>query len=607
MNNEVLLSIAGIGVLGVACQWISWWTKLPAILFLLLCGIFVGPITRLINPDELFQDILFPAVSLSVAVILFEGSLTLKFEELKGLGKVVRNLITIGALVTWSITTFSTHYLMGFSLELSCLFGAVVVVTGPTVIMPMLRSVRPNANISNILRWEGIVIDPLGALLAVLVFEFIISRQSGHAIETVLFTFGKIIIVGSVTGYAAAQLLGYILRNHLIPEYLRNIFSLILVFAVFTFSDLVEHESGLLAVTIMGIALANMKDTNIEDILNFKESLSLLLISGLFIILAARIELHQLYQLGAGSMVVMAVLMLFARPVSVFVSSLGSDLTLSEKIMVSWIGPRGIVAAAVSSIFALRLEEAGYPDAVLLVPLTFLVIIGTVIVQSATSRFFAQLLKVREPPPTGVLIIGAGIVARSIGKAIQENGFKVLLTDSNWENTSLARMEGLPVYYGNPISEHAESHLDLVGLGRMLALSGRSHLDTLASLRFKTEFGEMGVYELKTSREKHISEKHKISTRHRGYELFGEETTHGLLATWLREGAEIRSTQLGEEFSFEDYLEKNRGNIIPLFAIDNRKKLQFFVVNGKMKPEAGWTIISLKRPDPVSSESGTGS
>ena len=596
MNNEILVSIAGIGILGVVCQWISWWAKLPAILFLLLCGIFIGPVTQLLNPDDLFGDILFPAVSLSVAVILFEGSLTLKFRELKGLGKVVRNLITIGALVTWGITTLSAHHLMGFSLELSFLFGAVVVVTGPTVIMPMLRTVRPNAKISNILRWEGIVIDPLGALLAVLVFEFIISRQSGHAIETVLFTFGKIIVIGSLVGYSAAQFLGFILRNHLIPEYLRNIFSLILVFAVFTFSDLIEHESGLLSVTVMGIALANMKDTHIDDILNFKESLSLLLISGLFIILAARIELHQIYQLGIGAIGVIAVLMFIARPVSVLVSTIGSDLNVSEKIMVSWIGPRGIVAAAVSSVFALRLESAGYPDAVLLVPLTFLVIIGTVVVQSATSRIFAQLLKVREPPPTGVLIIGAGIVARSIGKAIQENDFKVLLTDSNWENTSMARMEGLPVYYGNPISEHAESHLDLVGLGRMLAMSGRSHLDTLASLRFKSEFGENAVYELKTSREKHISEKHKISTRHRGYELFGEEITHGMLATWLREGAEIRSTQLGDEFSFEDYLDRNEGNVIPLFAIDNRKKLQFFVVDGKMKPDSGWTIISLKRP-----------
>lgn len=596
MNSEILISLTGIGVLGILCQWLAWWARLPAILFLLLGGIIVGPLTGLLHPDILFGDILFPLVSLSVAVILFEGSLTLKFEEIKGRGSVVRNLVSIGALITWLVGAIATEYLLGFPTELAWLFGAVVIVTGPTVIMPMLRTVRPNAKISNILRWEGIVIDPLGALFAVLVFEFIISSQTGHAMEKVIMSFGSIIVTGTLTGFASALALGICLRNHLIPEYLHNVFSLILVFTVFTLSDVVRHESGLLAVTVMGMTLANMKNTNIEDILDFKESLSLLLISGLFIILAARIKFYQFDLIGWPAVGVLAILMLIARPVSVFISSIGSDLNFREKLLLSWIAPRGIVAAAVASLFALRLEEEGYPDAVLLVPLTFLVIIGTVVIQSATSKIIARLLKVREPPPTGVLIIGAGNVARAIGKAIKDQGFKVILTDSNWENIGLARMEGLPTYYGNPISEHAESHLDLVGIGRMLAMSGRANLDTLASLKFKSDFGEKGIYELKTTREQIISEKHKISSRHRGYQLFGEEITHGVLASWLRNGAEIRGTQLGDEFDFEAYLNKHEGKIIPLFAIDNKKELQFFVIDGKMKPESGWTIISMIQP-----------
>ena len=596
MNNEILISLTGIGVLGILCQWFAWWARLPAILFLLLAGIIIGPLTGLLHPDALFGEILFPLVSLSVAVILFEGSLTLRFDEIKGLGSVVRNLISIGALITWCITAVAAQYLLGFPAELAWLFGAVVVVTGPTVILPMLRTVRPNARIANILRWEGIVIDPLGALLAVLVFEFIISSQSGNAMEKVMLSFGSVVVSGTIIGFISAHALGVVLRHHLIPEYLRNVFSLILVFAVFTLSDVIEHESGLLAVTVMGITLANMKNTNIDDILDFKESLSLLLISGLFIILAARVEFYHFNQIGWPAVGVLAILMLVARPISVFISSIGSDLNFREKLLISWIGPRGIVAAAVASLFALRLEEAGYPDAVFLVPLTFLIIIGTVVIQSGTSKFIAKLLGVREPSPTGALIIGAGNVARAIGKAIQESGFKVILTDSNWENTSLARMEGLPTYYGNPISEHAERHLELTGIGRMLAMSGRANLDTLASLRFKSDFGEKGIYELKTTREKIISDKHKISSRHRGYQLFGEEITHGVLASWLRNGAEIRSTQLSDEFGFEAYMAKYDGKIIPLFAIDNKKRLQFFVIDGKMKPESGWMIISLIQP-----------
>lgn len=597
MQDSILFSLAGIGMLCIACQWIAWWARLPAILFLLLCGILFGPISGLLYPDQLFGDLLFPVVSLSVAVILFEGSLTLKIEEIKELKWVVRNLITIGALITWGITAAATHYLIGFEIELAFLFGAVVIVTGPTVIIPMLRSIRPNANIASILRWEGIVIDPLGALLAVLVFDFIISTQGENAVSNMLLGFGKIVIVGSTIGAVVALVLGIVLRRHLVPEYLRNVLSLTLVFGVYAVSDSVVHESGLLAVTIMGMTLTNMKDTDIDDILDFKETLSVLLISGLFIVLAARIEIEQLIAIGWPALGVLAVVMLIARPISVFVSTIGSDLSFNEKVLIAWIGPRGIVAAAVAALFALRLENANYPEASLFVPLTFLIIIGTVLIQSITAKYLAHWLGVREPPPTGLLIIGAGNVAREIGKELQDNGFKVILTDSTWENTKAARMEGLETYYGNPISEHADRNLDLVGIGRMLGLSGRSNLDALANLRFKSEFGSKNIYELLTVREQIISDKHKISTRHRGNQLFGEEINYGTLASLLRHGGKVNNTKLSEEFNYENYLQEYENRCVPLFAIDLKNYLHIFTVKNTPAPEAGWTIISLIAPE----------
>ena len=327
--------------MGIACQWLAWRARLPAILLLLLCGMIIGPVTGLLNPDDLFADLLFPMISLSVAVILFEGSLTLKLDEIRGLASVVRNLITVGVLITWLITAVATHHLIGFPYELAFLFGAVVVVTGPTVIVPILRSVRPNAKIANILRWEGIVIDPLGALLAVLVFDFIISSQSGNALETVSLVFGRIVLVGTTLGALAAFFLGHILRRHLIPEYLRNVLSLTLVFAVYAGADHLAHESGLLSVTVMGMVLADLKNTDIDDILDFKESLSILLISGLFIILAARIEFYQFRELGWNALGVLAAIMLLARPIAVWVSSFTSDLNPREKLLIAWIGPRG--------------------------------------------------------------------------------------------------------------------------------------------------------------------------------------------------------------------------------------------------------------------------
>jgi len=596
LQNNILLILAGIGLLCIACQWLAWWARLPSIIFLLLCGIIIGPATGLLNPDQLFGDLLFPIVSLSVAVILFEGSLTLKIDEIRELRAVVRNLISIGGLITWLITAYATHYLIGFKLELAFLFGAVVVVTGPTVIIPMLRTVRPNAKIANILRWEGIVIDPLGALLAVLVFDFIISGSQENAVGKIMLIFGNIVLIGSIIGIIAGLGLGYILRRHLVPEYLRNVLALTLVFGIYAIADMVQHESGLLAVTIMGMTLTNLKNIDIDDILDFKESLSVLLISGLFIILAARIEILQLIETGWAALGILGVVMLVARPVSVFVSSIGSDLSFKERLLISWIGPRGIVAAAVAALFALRLEEANYPEASLFVPLTFLIIIGTVLIQSATAKSLANWLGVREPPPKGLLIVGAGNVARAIGKELQDNNFKVILTDSTWENTRSARMEGLDTYYGNPISEHADRNLDLTGIGRMLALSGRSNLDALASMRFKSEFGSNNVYELMTTRDRVISDKHKISTRHRGNQLFGEGINYGTLAGLLRNGAKIHSTTLSDEFDFSQYNEKYGDNYIPLFAIDPKGYLRPFTVLEPPKPESGWTMISMIIP-----------
>ena len=593
MDNNILLSIASIGVLGIACQWFAWWVRIPSILFLLTVGIIVGPVLNLINPDALFGNLLFPFISLSVAVILFEGSLTLKFEDIRGHGKTVSNLVSTGALITWLIIGYSTYHLLNLPIELAFLFGAIVVVTGPTVIIPMLRTVRPNTKVANVLRWEGIVIDPLGALLAVLVFDFIISGQQNNALGMIFLTFGKIIFSGLIIGFVSGWSIGELLRKQYVPQYLRNIFTLISVFAIFVISEMIESESGLLAVTVMGITMANMKDMDIDNILDFKESLSVLLISALFIILGARIELHELIHVGWPAIILLGIIIFVARPISVFTSSIGSDLTVNEKLMVSWIGPRGIIAAAISSLFALRLEDAGYSEAALIVPLTFVIIIGTVVIQSTTARYIADFLKVREPSPTGLLIIGAGNVARAIGKELQSHGFKTLLTDSTWENIRLARMEGLETYFGNPVSEHADRNLNLIGLGKLLAMSGRLNLDTLACLRFKSEFGKKNIYELKTTREKHTEDKHIVSTKHRGYELFTEDADYGNLAYRLRNQAEIKSTQLSDEFTFEQYLKKYEKGIVPMFAIDDKKRLHVFVVNGEMKPEANWIIIAM--------------
>jgi len=588
-----MITLAMIVVIGIGCQWLAWWFKLPAILFLLLSGLLLGPVTGLIQPDRLFGNLLFPMVSLGVALILFEGSLTLRLSEIKGLGSVVRNLVTFGAVMNAVIIAAATHWFLDFSWELAFLFGALVSVTGPTVVVPLLRTVRPISSLANILRWEGIIIDPLGALMAVLVFEFIVSGKDHQE----LLVFGKMLLIGGVSGAAAAYGLATVLRRHLLPEFLHNVTTLALVVGVFTGADFLQHESGLLAVTVMGMMLGNMKNVSMEDILDFKESLSVLLISLLFIVLAARVDFKLFADVGWGAALVFLVILFIARPAMVLASTLGSKLKWREKVLLSWVAPRGIVAAAVSALFALRLQDLGFAGADLLVPLTFMVIIGTVVVQSATARPLANYLKVSEPEPRGVLIVGANPVSRAIAKALTEMGFRVVVADTYWEDIRTARMEGLATYYGNVVSEHADRHLDLVGVGRLFAMSRRPALNALACTRYKNEFGANNVYSLQTAEEKGAPEKQAIATHFAGSRLFGENVTHTMLASLIGQGGEIRGTQLSETFDYASYREKYGKGLIPLFALDGRGELRVFYVGGELEPAPGWTVVSLLPPE----------
>jgi NhaP-type Na+/H+ or K+/H+ antiporter len=593
-----LISLASIGVISLICQWVAWRLRLPAILFLLLAGIVAGPYLGFLDPDALFGDMLFPIVSLAVAVILFEGSLTLKFQELREHGKMVRNLLLSGVLVTWIIGTIASHYLVGFSWPVATLFGAIVVVSGPTVIMPLLRSVRPNARIHNILKWEGIVVDPIGALLAVLVFEFMLSSGLGKglAIEHVLMTFGSTVVLGTTLGCAAGYYLGRALRSRWLPQFLQNAGTLTFMLGTFAFSDFLVHESGLLTVTVMGIWLANMKGVPVEEILEFKESLSVLLISALFILLAARMDAGLLFSLGWNSLWVIAILMLVVRPIAVWLAAIKTDLSWQEKIFLGWVAPRGIVAAAVSALFAFKLEQAGYPDAGALVPMVFLVILVTVIIQSITSSPLAYLLKVKEPDDNGFLFIGANAVARSLAKALISKGVPVVLTDTSWENVRAARMDSLPIYYGNPVSEHAENNLDLTGIGHMLAISPYKQLNTLSTYHYLDLMEEGNVFGLPEGdqdvRASHQSSEKYVQTRNK----FNESATFAKLASLVSKGAVVKTTQLSDEFTFDAYLKQYSGRLTLLFAVRPDKTVVPIGHDDSAQPAVGWELISLIQP-----------
>ncbi|WP_278469019.1 cation:proton antiporter [Gimesia maris] len=593
MNEHAILSLSFILLAGMLCQWVAWRVKFPAIIFLLTAGIVAGPVTQWLNPDRLFGELLFPFVSLAVAVILFEGSLTLKIQNIPGLERVIRNLITIGAFITWMITALATRTLLDFSWSVSFLFGALMVVTGPTVIMPLLRTVRPKENVASILQWEGILIDPLGAILAVLVFEFLVSGGVEGGFTAGLLVFGKMILIGMILGAAGGFLFGFLLKKYWIPHYLHNISALALVCVVFAVSNVFEAESGLLSVTIMGIWLANSKGLDLDDILDFKESLSILLISMLFIILAARMNLDAFIELGWPALAVFAVIQFVIRPLSVHLCAVGSKLTMNERHLLSWIAPRGIVAAAISALFAIRLEYLGYQDASRMVPLTFIVIIGTVLLQSATAGPLARILKVAEPENKGFLIVGANAVAQIIAEELKKNGIHTLMTDQNWSSVTEAKLKGLAAYWGNPVSEHAERNLNLMGIGNLLAMSPQVELNALAAQYYRLEFAPSSIFTIRNAQPTAGTEETKAAFKYSGRVLFGDSVTFQDLEQMLHHGAEMKTTQLTEEFTYEDYLKQQGALRVSLFAIDANEVVHVFTAEPDFVPKAGWKIMAL--------------
>ncbi|NWO04975.1 MAG: sodium:proton antiporter [Alteromonadaceae bacterium] len=598
MPASTAMILASIGVISLFCQWLAWRVRMPAILFLLIGGIVAGPVTGFLQPEAVFDDLLFPLISLAVAIILFEGSLTLRAEEIRSHGKMVRNLIPVGSIVTCTIGTLAARWLLEVPWEVALLFGAISVVTGPTVIAPLLRAVRPTSSIANILRWEGIIIDPVGALLAVLVFEGIVSWGQGNVFGHSAWIFGKTVMVGLLIGAAAGYLNGLALRKHWLPQYLHNAGTLTFMLGVYVLSNELAHESGLLTVTVMGIWMANMKQVPVEDILEFKESLSVLLISALFIILAARVDFGSIAELGWGLAAVLAILMLVARPVSIFLSAIGTSLNWREKVYLSWIGPRGIVAAAVSALFAFQLERIGFEGADVLVPMVFMLIITTVTLQSLTARPFARLLNVQEPPAHGFLILGANPVARLIAEALKKHDVPVMLTDTNWENVRQARMKNMPVYFGNPVSEHAATHMDLTGIGNVLILSPYKQLNSLATYHFLDWFGDGSVFSLSEGDQDQRARLQTAGKVQRTRGLFNE-VSYAKLASLVSQGYTVKTTLLREEFGYQQFMEQYQNQPLVLFVMDSRKHIQPVRSMDELEPEEDWTLISLVPPQPA--------
>lgn len=594
--------IAGVIGAGILCQWVAWRIKIPSILPLLLTGFLLGPITGILHPQDSLGALFFPLVSFAVAIILFEGALTLNWHELRNVGSTVRNLLSIGSLVTWLGGALAAKYILQLNWNLALLFGALIIVTGPTVIAPLLRNVRPSANVSSTLKWEGILIDPIGATVAVLVFEFIAAEVAGHgSFNEVVIGFLLIAVVGTIEGLVGGFLIEYMLKRYLVPDYLRDVTILAIVLVVFAMSNFLAAESGLLAVTVMGVFLANRDLKQLREIWFFNERLSILLISTLFVLLAANMSLDDFALLDWRAFIVLLVVLFVLRPIGAQLSTLGSPLTRNERLLLSWIAPRGIVAAAISSLFAFELVALGYAEARIIAPLTFMVIVGTVLLQGSTARWFAKQLGVREADPQGVLIMGCNALGRGLARALAEEGFIVRMVDTNWDRVRTARMDGIDVYHGNILSEFTESQLDLGGIGYLLALTRNDAANALACQHLSEELGSSHVYQLPPASTERGSD--KAPSAGQSGRIIGElDETYAVIMHQLEEeGATIKKTLLTEQFTYADFQDYYSGVHVPLLAFRD-EHIVVNTVGNPLAPGPGWTLVSILEEIPTKNE-----
>ena len=589
-----LIGLTAIVAVGFLARWLAWRLRLPDILLLLLCGLVAGPITGWLKPDELLGEALFPIVSISVAIILFEGGLGLRFRELRETA-AVRNLVILGTLVTWLLATALGIVTLGISWRIALLLGAILTVTGPTVIIPLLQHVRPKGQVAAVARWEGILIDPIGALLAVLAYEAIASKVLDGWSPALIWHYSSGILIGSLAGVVAAGLIVLALQSFLIPDSLLNAFSLAVVVSTFTGANLIRAETGLVAVTVMGVVLANQHRVSVHKILEFKENLRVLLISSLFIILAARLKVSDVQQLGVGAVVFVAGLILIVRPAAVLLSTLRSGLSKQERQFLAGLAPRGIVAASVSAILAERLARTGAAEAGLLVPVVFAVVITTVAVYGLGAAPLARWLKIADSDPQGILFVGAHPKLLTLGELLSREDIPVAFVDSDWSNVSRARIKGLRAYYGNASSEQTTDAIDLQGIGRVLAFTAHNDTNSLAALHFSRIFGQAETYQVRVGAPE-TSGRKETAKHLSGRLLFNPKTNYEALTDRFDRGFIFKTTPLTQRFGRAEFTAQYGSEAVPFFLLDEKGTLAVLTDGLPENIPAASRVISLVPP-----------
>jgi NhaP-type Na+/H+ or K+/H+ antiporter len=548
--DDIVLKLAVIGAAGIAAQWFAWRLQLPAIVLLLAAGFIAGPATGFLDPAADFGSIYRPMVSIAVAIILFEGGLTLNFKEIRETSTAVRRIIMYGGPLTWGMSALAAHYIGGLSWPTAIVLGAILVVTGPTVIMPLLRQAQLDARPASLLRWEAIVNDPIGALFAVVAFEIILVYIGLHEADNLILLLGGGFIAAFGLGFAAAKLIVWsFVRGH-VPEFLKAPVLLASVVSVYAATNSVLEESGLLTVTVMGVVLANSRIASLTDMRRFKETITTLLVSGVFIILTASLSLEEIRSLDWQAALFVAALLVVIRPVAIMLATIRSGATFQERLLSAWIAPRGVVAVAVSGLFGTLLADVGVEDAGRMVAFTFAVVVTTILLHGFTLAPLASFLGLKKASKPGILIVGGSRWSTALAVKLKEAEVPVMLADQNWNHLAEARLANIPVYFGEVLSEAAHHSIDPKRFSNLIATGDNDAYNALVCTDFGPELGRSHVFQIGRVDEK---ARQALSFTLGGRSLTKEPVSFLDLREKLLQGWTFQLTRLTDEFSWEDY------------------------------------------------------
>ena len=597
MESQALV-IAAVGALGVGAQWLAWRTGWPAIVLMLAAGFIAGPITGLLDPEAAFGPMLDPMISVGVALILFEGGLSLDLRELRHSGRAVVRLATVGVLIGWALGALAAYGIAGLPWPVAILFGGILIVTGPTVVIPLLRQANIQTRPNSILKWEGIVNDPTGALCAVIAYEYFyrLNENPGASVFDVVPPLIIAAILAGLVGYTAARIIAYLFPRGAIPEYLKVPVLVTAVIAVFVGTNQIEHEAGLVAVTVMGVTLGNRDVSSMRSVHPFKENIAILLVSGIFILLASSLKWEDMAQLVTSirPWLFLLALLFLVRPLTVLISLLGTELPWKERLFIAWIAPRGIVLVAISGLFALRLGDLGIEGADMLTGLSFAVVVVTVIAHGFTIKPVARLLGVMGTSRPGLLIVGATPWSIALAKQMAALKTPVMVVDQSWQRLGAARREGLPFYHGEILNEATEHNLDLAPFQVLVAATDNEAYNALVCNEFAHEIGRDSVYQLGENND--ANDRHALPAGIRGRALFEAGFGVADINEKQQQGWTFRKTKLSAEFDYDDAREHLPDSATMLLLVRGDGKLRFFTHAARPEPQAGDTIVTFAPP-----------